>query len=211
VGVSIGEDGPSQMGLEDIAMMRAVGGSTVFYPSDAVAMEKLTELAAQLPGIVYLRGTRPKTPVLYDNSEEFVAGGSKAVRQSANDALTVVAAGITLIEALKAHDELKKEGLNLRVVDAYSVKPVDREGLLGAARVTGNTLLVVEDHFAEGGLGDAVAAALAQDGVRIVHLAVREIPTSGKPEELLDACGISARHIIARARELARQAAPARG
>jgi transketolase len=202
-GVSIGEDGPSQMGLEDLAMMRAVGGSTVFYPSDAVAMEKLVDQAAQLPGIVYLRGTRMKTPVIYDNDEEFPVGGSKVLRQSPDDAVAVVAAGVTLLEALKAHEELKKEGINLRVVDLYSVKPADGKTLLAAARATGNTLLVAEDHFAEGGLGEAVLGALAEEGVRVVQLAVRFLPTSGKPEELMDAVGISARHIAARARALA--------
>lgn len=210
VGVSIGEDGASQMGLEDLAMMRAVAGSTVLYPGDAVAMERLVEQAARTPGIVYLRANRPKTPVLYPNTEEFPVGGSKVVRQSDADAVTVVAAGVTLIEALKAHDELKKEGINLRVIDLYSVKPVDRATLLAAARATGNTLLVVEDHYAQGGLGEAVMGAVAQDGVRVRQLAVCEIPTSGKPAELLDAAGISARHIIEHARTLAKQAAPAR-
>ncbi len=209
-GISIGEDGPSQMGLEDLAIMRAVAGSTVFYPSDAVAMERLVEQAAKIPGIVYLRGSRPKTPVLYSNDEEFVPGGSKVVRQSDSDAATVAAAGVTLHEALKAHDELKKEGVNLRVIDLYSVKPVDRATLLAAARATGNTLLVVEDHWAEGGLGDAVASALADESVRIVHLAVRTMPVSGKPDELLHAHGISARHIADHARALAKQTATAR-
>ncbi|HKZ51724.1 MAG TPA: transketolase, partial [Candidatus Acidoferrales bacterium] len=198
-GVSIGEDGASQMGLEDLAMMRAVAGSTVFYPSDAVSMERLVEQAARLQGIVYLRGTRMKTPVLYDNKEEFPVGGSKVLRQSPDDAATVVAAGVTLHEALKAHDELKKEGISLRVIDLYSVKPVDRETLLVAARVTGNALLVAEDHFPQGGLGEAVMSALAGDDVRVVQLAVGSLPTSGTPEELMDAVGISARHIGERA------------
>ena len=202
-GVSIGEDGASQMGLEDLAMMRAVAGSTVFYPSDAVAMERLVEQAAKLEGIVYLRGTRMKTPVLYDNSEEFVAGGSKVVRQSDDDAVTVVAAGVTLHEALKAYEELKKEGLRLRVIDLYSVKPIDRQTLLSAARATGNTLLVAEDHFREGGLGEAVKSALADENLRVVHLAVGTLPTSGTPEELLEAVGLSARCIAEQARALA--------
>ena len=205
VGVSIGEDGASQMGLEDLAMMRAVAGSTVLYPGDAVAMERLVEQAARTPGIVYLRANRPKTPVLYDNKEEFPVGGSKVLRQSDADAVTVVAAGVTLIEALKAHDELKKEGISVRVIDLYSVKPVDRETLLAAARATGNTLLVVEDHYAQGGLAEAVMGAVAEDGVRVRQLAVREIPTSGKPAELLDAAGLSARHIIEHARALTKE------
>jgi transketolase len=161
------------------------------------------EQAAQLQGIVYLRGTRMKTPVLYDNKEEFPAGGSKVLRQSPEDAATVVAAGVTLHEALKAHDELKKEDISLRVIDLYSVKPADRETLLAAARATGNTLLVAEDHFPQGGLGEAVMSALSGDAVRVIQLAVGSLPTSGKPEELLDAVGISAHHIAARARALA--------
>jgi transketolase len=202
-GVSIGEDGASQMGLEDLAMMRAVGGSTVFYPSDAVAMERLVEQAAKQEGIVYLRGTRMKTPVIYDNSEEFPVGGAKVVRHSDADAVTVVAAGVTLHEALKAHDALKQDGINLRVIDLYSLKPVDRDTLLAAAQATGNTLLVVEDHFPEGGLGEAVLGALAGDAFRVVQMAVTSLPTSGTPEELLDAVGISAAKIAARARTLA--------
>ncbi|MFQ5663476.1 MAG: transketolase [Terriglobia bacterium] len=205
VGVSIGEDGASQMGLEDLAMMRAVAGSTVFYPSDAVAMERLVEQAAQLPGIVYLRGTRMKTPVIYPNHEEFPPGGAKVLRQSPNDAVSVVAAGVTLHEALKAYEELKKEGVHLRVIDLYSVKPVDGATLLAAARATGNTLLVVEDHYPEGGLGEAVASAVSEEGVRVVRLAVRQLPTSGKPAELLAAAGISAPHIADHARALAKQ------
>jgi transketolase len=201
-GVSIGEDGASQMGLEDLAMMRALPGSTVLYPSDAVAMERLTEAAARQPGIVYLRGTRMKTPVLYANEEKFPIGGSKVLRQSDTDTVALVSAGVTLIEALKAYEMLKAEGIHARVIDLYSVKPVDRPTLLAAARATGNTLLVVEDHYPEGGLGEAVASALSEDGVRIVRLAVGSIATSGKPEELLDAAGISARHIVERARTL---------
>lgn len=204
-GVSIGEDGASQMGLEDLAMMRAIPGSAVLYPSDAVAMERLVEQAASHPGIVYLRGTRPKAPVLYANSEEFPIGGAKVLRQSDADALTVVAAGVTLLEALKAHDELKKEGIGLRLVDLYSVKPVDRETLLAAARATGNTLLVVEDHYAWGGMADAVLEAVAGENVRVEQLAVREVPVSGKPAELLDAAGISARHIKERALALTKE------
>ena len=208
-GVSIGEDGASQMALEDLAMMRAVAGSTVFYPSDAVAMERLIEQAAQLPGIVYLRATRMKTPVLYGNDETFPVGSAKVLRQSDADAVTLVAAGVTLHEALKAHDTLKAEGIHARVIDLYSVKPVDRKTLVAAAQATGNTLLVVEDHYAEGGLGEAVAGAVSEAGVRVVSLAVHDLPTSGKPAELLDVVGISARHIVERARTLAQQTAAA--
>jgi transketolase len=201
-GVSIGEDGPSQMGLEDLAMMRAVPGSVVLYPSDAVSTERAVELAATHPGIVYIRTTRPKTPVLYPNDEEFTIGRCKILRQDARDRLTIVAAGITLHEALRAYEELKGQGLFVRVVDLFSVKPLDRETLRRAARETGGTLLTVEDHYPEGGLGDAIASALSEEGVRVVKLAVNDLPRSGKPEELLDRYGISARRIIHRVREL---------
>jgi transketolase len=201
-GVSIGEDGPSQMGLEDLAMMRAVPGSVVLYPSDAVSTERAVELAATHPGIVYIRTTRPKTPVLYPNDEEFAIGRCKILRQDARDRLTIVAAGITLHEALRAYEELKGQGLFVRVVDLFSVKPLDRETLRRAARETGGTLLTVEDHYPEGGLGDAIASALSEEGVRVVKLAVNDLPRSGKPEELLDRYGISARRIVHRVREL---------
>jgi len=196
-GVSIGEDGPSQMGLEDLAMMRAVPGSLVLYPCDAVAMERLVAEAAEHAGIVYLRATRPKTPVIYHNNERFPIGGAKVLRQSASDAATVVAAGVTVYEALAAYEELKKQGVAIRVIDAYSVKPLARQILLDAARATRNTLIVVEDHYYDGGLGDAVLSALAPEAVRVIKLAVPDVPVSGKPEELLAAAGISARHIIA--------------
>jgi len=195
-GVSIGEDGPSQMGLEDIAMMRAIPNSTVLYPSDAVAAERLVAAAADLKGATYLRTSRPATPVLYANTEEFPIGGSKVVRSSANDSLTVVAAGVTLHEALAACETLKAAGINIRVIDAYSVKPIDSQGLLQAANQTRNTLVVVEDHYADGGLGDAVLNAVALHGVRVHKLAVTEVPRSGKPEELLDVQGLSARRIV---------------
>jgi len=195
-GVSIGEDGPSQMGLEDLAMMRAIPNSTVLYPSDAVAAERLVAAAAGLKGATYIRTSRPATPVLYANTEEFPIGGSKVVRSSANDSLTVVAAGVTLHEALAACETLKAAGINIRVIDAYSVKPIDSQGLLQAARQTCNTLVVVEDHYADGGLGDAVLNAVALHGVRVHKLAVTEVPRSGKPEELLDVHGISARRIV---------------
>lgn len=192
-GVSIGEDGPSQMGLEDIAMFRSLPGTTVLYPSDAVSAEKLTQLAAETPGIVYLRTSRPKTRVLYSNDEMFPPGGSKVLRSSAKDRATVVAAGVTLHEALAAHDELARQGINIRVIDAYSIKPLDRATLQKAARETG-TLIVVEDHVAAGGLGEAVASELA-GRARIVHLCVRDIPQSGAPKELMDIYGVSAKAI----------------
>jgi transketolase len=207
VGVSIGEDGPSQMGLEDLAMMRAVPGSVVLYPCDGVSAERMVALAAQHRGIVYIRTSRPKTPVIYPNDEEFVVGGCKVLRSSSEDQLTIIAAGVTLHEALKAYEQLKSEGISVRVIDLYSVKPVDRETLLKSASETNNLVLTVEDHYAEGGLGDAVLDALATGGVRVHKLAVRELPRSGKPEELLDAFGISARAIVQAAKSLVRSEA----
>ncbi|MGQ9523300.1 MAG: transketolase [Armatimonadota bacterium] len=195
-GVSIGEDGPSQMGLEDLAMMRAVPGSAVLYPCDAVSAERLTEEMLAWKGIAYLRTSRPKTPVIYDSSEQFPIGGSKVLRSSDSDRVTVVAAGVTVFEALKAHEELAKRGINIRVVDAYSVKPVDAQGLTSAARQTGNVVITVEDHYPEGGLGEAVASALSPLGIAVHRLAVTDLPRSGKPEELLDLYGISARRIV---------------
>ena len=194
-GVSIGEDGPSQMALEDLAMMRAVPGCAVLYPCDGVSTERLVAAAARHRGMVYLRTTRPRTPVIYGASDEFAIGGSKVVRESADDAVTVVAAGVTLFEALRAHEELAAEGIGVRVVDAYSVQPIDRETLLGAARATGGRIVTVEDHYAAGGLGDAVSEAVAEAGFAVERLAVREVPRSGRAEELLDRYGISASHI----------------
>ncbi len=209
-GVSIGEDGPSQMALEDLAMMRAVHGSTVLYPCDANQTARLVGLMAEREGISYLRTTREKTPILYpDRLEDFRIGGSRIVRGGErDDAVAVIAAGITVHEAIKAADELKG-AVKLRVIDAYSVKPMDAAALVEAVRVTGGRLCVVEDHWVEGGLGDAVLAALAEAGVahdvrRFVHLAVRAMPGSGKPAELLDAAGISARRIADAVRDLAR-------
>jgi transketolase len=195
VGVSIGEDGPSQMGLEDIAMFRPVPGAVILYPSDAVSTEKLVAEAARRQGICYIRTTRPKTPVIYSNDETFLIGGSKVVRRSANDRATVVAAGITLHEALSAAKALESEGIAIRVIDAYSVKPLDAGTILTAAKETGGRVVVVEDHYEEGGLGDAVLEAVC-NSAKVVKLAVREIPRSGPPEALLDKYGISARHIV---------------
>jgi transketolase len=192
-GVSIGEDGPSQMGLEDIAMFRALIDSTVLYPADAVSAERLTEAAARADGIVYIRTTRPKTPVIYANDEEFPIGASKVLRSSEHDRLAVVAAGITLHEALAAYDHLMERGFRIRVIDAYSVKPLDTETLSAAARETGG-IIVVEDHAIDGGLGDAVAAAVGS--IAPVHrLGVTQLPRSGASEELLEQQGISRRAI----------------
>jgi len=204
VGVSIGEDGPSQMGLEDLAMMSTQPGVTVLYPSDALSMYKLLEISAVHKGMVYLRAGRPKTPVIYGSDETFRIGGSKVIRQSATDQLTIVAAGITLFEALKAHDQLKAAGIATRVVDLYSIVPVDRQTLVDCAKATGGRFLTVEDHYAHGGIGDAVLNALASEGVRVRKLAVREIPRSGKPEELVDHFGIGVRSIVETAKEILR-------
>jgi transketolase len=196
VGVSIGEDGPSQMGLEDLAMMAAQPGMTVLYPSDGTCMYRLVESAAGHKGLVYLRAGRPKSPVLYGPDERFPIGGSKVLRQSAHDALTIVAAGITLFEALKAYDQLKANGISVRVIDLYSIVPIDRTTLLESASATDGRLLTVEDHYAHGGLGDAVLAAVGSEGVRVHKLAVRAIPHSGKPDELVEHYGIGARSIV---------------
>jgi transketolase len=202
VGVSIGEDGPSQMGLEDLAMMRAIVGSTVFYPSDAVSTEKLVEQMALTKGIHFLRTSRPKTPVLYSNDEKFPAGGAKVLRQNAGDKVTVVAAGVTLHEALKAADALAKEGIGITVIDAYSIKPLGKDVIRAAAAKTKNTVVTVEDHYSEGGLGDAVAGELSADGVKVHKLAVMGLPRSGKAEELLAKFGIDAAAVAKKVKSL---------
>ncbi|HCI82008.1 MAG TPA: transketolase [Ktedonobacter sp.] len=198
-GVSIGEDGPSQMALEDLAMMRAVFGSTVLYPSDPNQAAQLTAEMAEHGGIVYMRTTREKLPTLYSPDEKFSVGGSKVVRQSNKDQATVVAAGITLHEALKAADQLQSENITIRVIDAYSVKPMDEETLLAAAQEAGNKLITVEDHWPEGGLGEAVLEVFSQrDGAmpEVKKLAVQSMPGSGTPAQLLEEAGISAHHIV---------------
>jgi len=202
-GVSIGEDGPSQMALEDLAMMRAVHGSTVLYPSDPNQTARLVAEMADREGIIFMRTTRAATPVLYDASDEFQIGGSRVLRQG--DDLAIVAAGITLHESLKAADKLIAEGIDARVIDLYSVKPVDVDTLRAAAEATGGRIITVEDHWSEGGIGDAVLEALSDDGElppQVVRLAVREMPGSGKPAELLAAAGIDADHIAQAARAL---------
>jgi transketolase len=200
-GVSIGEDGPSQMALEDLAAFRAVHGSTVLYPSDGNSAAKLVEQMAEREGIVFLRTTRSATPVLYEPDEDFPIGGSKVVREG--DDVTIVGAGITLHEALKAADTLAGEGVSARVIDLYSVKPIDAETLRAAAEATSG-IVTVEDHWPEGGLGEAVLAVFADDDERprIVCLAVDGMPGSGKPAELLAAAGIDGEHIAAAARKL---------
>jgi transketolase len=207
-GVSIGEDGPSQMALEDMAMMRAVHGSTVLHPSDANQTAKLVVEMADTQGISFLRTLRPSTPVIYGPDEEFPIGGSKVVRSSDDDQVTVVAAGITVHNANEACDELQREGTSVRLIDAYSVKPIDAETLRQAAQATGGRVVVAEDHWPEGGLGEATLSALAEDGIenlRFEHLAVNIMPGSGSPDELMDAAGISASHIADAVRRLLNQ------
>jgi transketolase len=201
VGVSIGEDGPSQMGLEDLAIFRPIPGCVVLYPSDAFSAEACVEAAARYRGLVYIRTTRPATPLLYSREEKFEIGGSKVLRRGNGDVVTVIAAGITVFEALKAWEELQKERIGLRIIDAYSIQPLDRETIAREVAETGGRAVVVEDHFPAGGLGEAAAAALA-GSARIIHLCVRELPRSGKPAELLDTYGISASHIVRAAKEL---------
>jgi transketolase len=209
-GCSIGADGPSQMALEDLSMMRSVFESVVLYPSDGVSTAHLVKLMADTNGISYIRTTREKTPILYKNDDTFTIGGSKVLHQSKEDKATLVGAGITLHESLKAYEELKKEGINVRVIDLYSVKPIDAKTIVTAAKETG-ILIVVEDHWPEGGLGDAVIEAftahesgkssqMENNGSvsmpKIVKLAVKAMPGSGTPEELMDAAGITAKHIV---------------
>jgi transketolase len=206
-GVSIGEDGPSQMALEDIAMFRAVHGSRVVYPCDGNQTAKLLVEMADHHGIDFMRTTRAATPVIYSQDESFPIGGSKVLRQSDQDQVTVVAAGITLVEALKAYDQLKGEGINIRVIDLYSVKPIDATTLRESARATNNRVITVEDHWREGGLGDAVLEAFAGTGEplpRVRKLAVHSMPTSGKPAQLLHAAGIDADCIAVAVKEMMR-------
>ena len=202
VGVSIGEDGPSQMALEDIAIFRAINGSAVLYPSDAVSTEKLLEEMAKTRGIQFLRTSRPKTPVIYGNDEPFPIGGAKILRQASGDKVTVIGAGVTLHEALKAADALKAEGIGITVIDAYSIKPLAKDLILAAAQKTGNTVITVEDHYSQGGLGDAVAGELSSAGVKVHKLAVTSLPRSGQAAELLAYYEIDAAGIIKKVKSL---------
>jgi transketolase len=200
-GVSIGEDGPSQMALEDLAMFRAQPNIAVLYPCDAVSTERLLSLMAYHPGPAYMRTSRPRTEVIYGADETFEIGGLKVLRENAGDAVTVVASGVTVFEALKAHSQLKAEGTLIRVIDLYSLAPIDRKSLMAAGTATGGHIITVEDHYAAGGIGDAVAEAVAETSIRVQRIAVRDIPRSGRPEELLDRYGISARHIVEAVRQ----------
>ena len=202
-GISIGEDGPSQMALEDLSMMRAVPDCAVLYPCDAVSAERLVAEMAAYHGLAYMRTSRPKTDIVYGLDERFPIGGSKVMYQSASDVATVVAAGVTVFEARKAYAQLKGEGIHIRVIDAYSVQPMDAATLVASGKATKGVIITVEDHYATGGLGDAVAEAVAPAGFGVHRLAVRELPRSGQPTELLDRYGISARHIVDAVRRLA--------
>lgn len=202
-GVSIGEDGPSQMGLEDLAMFRTVPTATVFYPSDAVSTERAVELAANTRGICYIRTSRPNTAILYPNDEVFKVGQAKVLCQSAKDRVLLIGAGITLHEALAAAEELKKEGVEARVLDPFTIKPLDEAAVLENARAAEGRILVVEDHYQAGGVGEAVLSAVSlQRDVIVRHLYVREVPRSGPPAALLDHYGISQQHIVAAAKQL---------
>lgn len=201
-GVSIGEDGPTQMGLEDMAVFNAILGSVIVYPADHISTEKLVYEMIKHPGICYMRTTRMDTPVLYSPDEVFPIGGSKTLKSSQKDVVTIVAAGVTLFEALKAYDELKKEDIVIRVIDAYSIKPIDTKTLETAAKET-KALVTVEDHFAQGGLGDAVLEALATNKKASIHkLAVTKMPRSGKPAELMSFMEIDAKAIVQKVKEI---------
>ncbi|XP_058829277.1 transketolase-like protein 2 [Topomyia yanbarensis] len=202
-GVSIGEDGPSQMGLEDIALFRTIPGSTVFYPSDAVSTERAVELAANTKGVCFIRTSRPNTAVIYNNNEPFQVGKAKIVKQSANDTVLLIGAGVTLYEALNAATELEKSGIHARILDPFTVKPLDKEAIVRNAAQCGGRIVVVEDHYKQGGLGEAVLSAVAEQRNMIVkHLGVEQIPRSGPPTVLIDMFGISARCIVAAVHEI---------
>jgi len=201
-GVSIGEDGPSQMGLEDIALFRTIPSSTIFYPTDAVSTERAVELAANTRGICFIRTGRPNTAVIYDNDEKFEVGKAKVLRQSDNDKVLLIGAGVTLYEALSAAAELEKAGVGARVLDPFTVKPLDKDAVIQHTKAVGGRVVVVEDHYRAGGLGDAVLQALAEEPRTVVkHLAVDEIPRSGPPTVLIDLYGLSARNIVKAAEE----------
>lgn len=196
-GVSIGEDGPSQMGLEDIALFRSIPGSTVFYPSDAVSTERAVELAANTAGVCFIRTSRPNTAVIYSNNHKFEAGKANVVRQSNTDKVLLIGAGITLYEALEAASDLEKAGINVRVLDPFTVKPLDQAAVIENAKAVGGRIVVIEDHYRQGGLGEAVMSAVSeQPGIVVKHLAVQNIPRSGPPTVLIDQFGLSARHIV---------------
>ncbi|XP_050444725.1 transketolase-like protein 2 isoform X1 [Cataglyphis hispanica] len=202
-GVSIGEDGPSQMGLEDIAMFRAIPGSTIFYPSDAVSTERAVELAANTKGICFIRTSRPATAILYKNDESLTIGKAKVIKSSANDQVLLIGAGVTLHEAVKAADELAEAGINARVIDPFTIKPIDAQAIIKNAKEVGGRIVTVEDHYPQGGLGEAVQSAVALErNIIVKKLAVPNVPRSGPPTVLLENYGISARNIVAAVQEI---------
>ncbi|XP_026815949.1 transketolase-like protein 2 [Rhopalosiphum maidis] len=197
-GISIGEDGPSQMGLEDIALFRSIPGSTVFYPADAVSTERSIELAANTKGICFVRTSRPATAIIYKNDEVFEIGKAKVVKSSPSDKVLVIGAGVTLYEALSAAEDLEKSGINVRVIDPFTIKPLDAATIINNAKECGGRIITVEDHYAEGGLGEAVLSAVAEERDIVVRkLAVTDIPRSGPANVLLDLFGISAKNVVA--------------
>nr|CAH7735442.1 unnamed protein product [Callosobruchus chinensis] len=195
-GVSIGEDGPSQMALEDLAMFRSIPTATVFYPSDAVSLERAVELAANTKGVTFIRTNRPATPVLYPNDTQFVIGKAHILRSSTEDKVLVIGAGVTLVEALGAADQLAKSGINVRVLDPFTIKPIDKEGIIRHAKECCGRILVVEEHYYEGGIGEAVLSACAEErNIYVKHIAIPRVPRSGTPTDLLEYYGINAKHI----------------
>lgn len=190
------------MALEDFALFRAIPHSLVFYPSDAVAVEHAMVLAANYNGIVYIRANRPDTPIIYENTEKFEIGDNKVVRQSENDKVTIVTAGVTLFEAFQAADALASEGINVRIVDLFSLKPINPKNLIESGLKTNGLILTVEDHYAEGGLGEAVRSAVSTQGFKIHQLAVFDVPRSGQPAELYDMFKIEKKAIIAKVKEM---------
>jgi len=197
VGVSIGEDGPSQMALEDLAMFRAINNCNVFYPSDAVSCERAVELCANQPNMCYIRTSRPATAILYGADEPFAVGKGKVVRQSDSDKCLLIGAGITLHECIKAQETLAGEGINCRVFDPFCIKPIDAEGIIANAKACGGNIVVVEDHYPEGGVGEAVSSAVSMEaGIRVHRLAVTGLPRSGPPTALMEMFGVSAKQVI---------------
>lgn len=196
-GISIGEDGPSQMALEDLAMFRSIPGSTVFYPSDAVSCERAVELAANTAGICFIRTSRPNIGTIYDNDEPFAVGKAKIVKQSNDDQVTVIGCCVTLVEALRAAEKLAIDGINIRVIDPFTLKPLDKDTIIASAKATGGRIITVEDHYEWGGLGDCVAGEVSEcPDICVKKLAVTKVPRSGKPAELMDMFGISANCIV---------------
>lgn len=202
-GVSIGEDGPSQMGLEDLAMFRAIPGSTIFYPSDAVACERAVELAANTKGVTFIRTNRPNTPVVYSNDHVFQIGKAAILKKSNNDQVLVIGAGVTLHEAITAANDLATKGVHIRVLDPFTIKPIDKEAIIKNAKECGGRIITVEDHYPQGGIGEAVLSAVAEERNIVVKLmAVPKVPRSGPPNALLDYYGINAKHIVSAVQEV---------